>query len=182
MLVKNIILLAASKIGIADKITAVINKLTPSCKESDLLLSCYNLVENEVAREYIPLVMEETFETETGAIYYSQLSEKAVRIIKTQDGFGNDISCKLFPDYLKTQAGKIVVRYSYAPKGKTFEDECAFTISVSENLLVYGVVAEYYLAGGFFEESAVWERKYKDAVAAAYRAKPSKRIAARRWI
>ena len=182
MLVKNIILAAATSLGILEKIRDVIECRTPTCQESELLVSCYNLVENEVAREYIPLIMEETFETDTGVIYYSQLSEKAVRILKTQNGFGTDIPCALFPDYLKTQAGKITVRYSYAPKEKTLEDECAFTWRVSENLLVYGVVAEYYLAGGFFEESAVWEKKYKDAVAAAYRAKPAKRISARRWM
>lgn len=182
MQVKNIILTASTHLGIGDKVRDVIEHRVPFCKEADILLGCYNLVEKEVALDYIPLIMEETFETDTGVIYYSQLTQKVARIIKTQDAWGNDIACTLFPEYLKTQAGKITVRYSYTPTDKTLEDESAFIGRVDERLLVYGVLAEYYLAGGFFEESAVWDKKYKDAVASAYRAKPPKRISARRWI
>ena len=182
MKVKDIILTASSYLGVEEKVRDFIEHRVPSCKEGELLLRCYNLIEKEVAQDYIPLIIEETFQTETGAVYYNQFSEQAVRVIKTQDSYGNDIACTLFPEYLKTQAGTIVIRYAYKPTDKTVDDDCAFDLRVSQSLLVYGVLTEYCLANGLFEESAVWDKKYKDAVAAAYRAKPAKRISARRWI
>lgn len=182
MLVKDIILESAIRIGVGDKVRDVIEYRTPPCVESDLLLKCYNAVENEVALDYIPLVIEEKFETETGVIYYEQLSQKPIRIVKTKDAWDNDIECGIFPEYLKTQAGKITVCYACIPQEKTLEDESAFTQCVSKWLLVYGVLSEYCLASGLYEESAIWQKKYKDAVASVYRAKPAKRITARRWI
>lgn len=182
MLVKDIILESAIRLGVDEKVREVIEGRIPMCEEFELLLRCYNTVENEVALDYIPLIIEEQFETETGVIYYEQLSQKPIRIVKTKDAWDNDIKCRIFPEYLKTQAGKITVCYACVPQEKTLEDESAFTQRVSKRLLVYGVLSEYCLASGLYEESAVWEKKYKDAVASAYRAKPAKRITARRWI
>lgn len=39
----------------------------------------------------------------------------------------------------------------------------------SPRLFAYGIAAEYCLACGLFEEAAVWDKKYKDALTAAYR-------------
>ena len=119
MKVKDIILTASSYLGVEEKVRDFIEHRVPFCKEGELLLRCYNLIEKEVAQDYIPLIIEETFQTETGAVYYSQFSEQAVRVIKTQDSYGNDIACTLFPEYLKTQAGTIVIRYAYKPTDKT---------------------------------------------------------------
>ena len=182
MLVKNILLGAAAHMGILEKVGPSIEMSAPPCAESELLLRCYNLVENEVALDYIPLICEDTFETDTGVVYYTQLSQKIVRVIGVKDGAGNDISFTIFPEYVKGQAGKMTVRYAYMPVEKTIDSEVEFKTRVSERLLVYGVITEYKLAGGYFEEASVWDAKYKDAVAAAYRAKPSKRISARRWV
>ena len=66
MLVKNILLGAAAHMGILEKVRPSIEMSAPPCAESELLLRCYNLVENEVALDYIPLICEDTFETDTG--------------------------------------------------------------------------------------------------------------------
>ena len=72
-------------------------------------------------------------------------------------------------------------RYTYLPKTKTFDDKSDFTLNASVRLLSYGVAAEYALANGMFEEAAVWDKKYKDAIKAAYCSKPPRRIRSRRW-
>ena len=43
------------------------------------------------------------------------------------------------------------------------------------------MAAEYCLACGLYEESEVWDEKYRAALAAAYRARPARVLRSRRW-
>ena len=182
MTVKEIILAAAQALGIGESVEAYLTGVSTEAEAETLsLLRCFNLVENEVALDYLPLLAEEEMESETGAIYYSQLSREAVRVLGVRDEWGNEAAFTLFPDYLKTQPKKVCVRYTYLPKPKTLEDSSDFTLNASVRLFAYGVAAEYMLASGLFEEAAVWDKKYKDAIKAAYCAKPARRIRSRRW-
>lgn len=182
MTVKEIILAAATELGIAEKVEAYITSgATDGEAEAKALLTCFNLVENEVALDYLPLLAEEELESETGAIYYASLSREPVRVIGVRDEWGNDVPFTLFPEYLKTQPQRVRLRYTYLPKAKTFNDKSDFILNASVRLFAYGVAAEYSLAGGLFEEAAVWDKKYKDAIKAAYASKPARRMRSRRW-
>ncbi len=151
-------------------------------KLAEALLRCFNIVESELAVDYLPLFAEEEMETETGVVYYSELARSAVRVVKVTDAWGNETPFKLFPEYLKTQAGKVKIRYTYAPQEKTLDGSSDFLLYASVRLFAYGIAAEYSLSCGYFEDAAVWDKKYKDAIAAAYRKKPCKRIQSRRWV
>lgn len=182
MTVKEIILAAASELGIGDEVGAYLSGASTDGEvQAKALLRCFNLVENEVALDYLPLLAEEELETETGAVYYASLSREAARVVGVWDEWGNSVPFTLFPDYLKTQPNKVRVRYTYLPQEKSFNDKSDFTLQASVHLFAYGVAAEYALASGLFEEAAVWDRKYKDAIKAAYCAKPTRRIRSRRW-
>lgn len=184
MTVKEIILAAAYELGIVEKVQVYFKGESTDTDAETIakaLLRCFNLVENEVALDYLPLLAEEMMETETGAVYYSSLSREAARVIGVWDEWGNAVPFTLFPDYLKTQPQKVLVRYTYLPQEKSFGDESDFTLGASVRLFAYGVAAEYALASGLFEEAAVWDKKYKDAIKAAYSAKPARRIRSRRW-
>ena len=183
MTVKEIIIAAATELGIADEVRAFVNGESEEGKpKAEALLRCFNLVENELALDYLPLYAEEVLETETGAVYYAELEKTAVRIVGIEDEWGNSVAFKLFPEYLKTQAGKICVRYTYTPAEKDMDGESDFTLYASVRLFAYGVAAEYALANGEFEEAAVWDKKYKDAITAAYKLRSVKKIRSRRWV
>lgn len=184
MTVKEILLAAAGKLGILDEVEAYLsNNSTDAEAQAKAidLLRCFNLVENEVALDYLPLLAEEEMESDMGVMYYSSLSREAVRVLGVRDEWGNEVPFTLFPEYLKTQPNKVLVRYTYLPKEKTFKDKSDFTLNASVHLFAYGVAAEYALANGMFEEAAVWDKKYKDAIKAAYCSKPPRRIRSRRW-
>lgn len=148
----------------------------------NLLLHAFNLVENELALNYFPLTYEEVWETGVGTILFSKFQKKVIRILKVQDALGNDVDFSLFPTYLKTQPGKVVVRYNYQPKEKKITDSCEFELYVSARLMSYGINSAFCLASGLFEEANVWEKKYKQAIESAYKSAPCKRIRARRWV
>ena len=181
--VKDAILTASTELGILDTVQAYFDGTSQEGEvEVEALLRCFQLVENELALDYLPLYAEEELETDTGCVPYDAFSRAIVRIVKVTDEWGNEAPFTLFPNYLKTQGGKWKIRYAYAPEKKTLDGKSDYTLYVSTRLLAYGMATEYALSQGLFEEASVWDKKYKDAVASAYRAKPPKRISARRWI
>lgn len=179
--VREILLSAAEALHLDDAIAYLSGKSTKLGETNDLL-RCYNLVENELALDYLPLQAEETFESTTGVLYYSTFDNAIVRVLHVSDESGNPTDFKLFPDYFKTQPGVVCIRYTYSPKAKTVDQVCEYTMQASARLFTYGIAAEYTLALGMFEESAAWDKKYKDAITAVYRARPCKMLRSRRWV
>ena len=72
--------------------------------------------------------------------------------------------------------------YAYSPTEKNIDKESDYQTAVSERLFLYGMAAEYCLAEGEFEAAGIWDKKYKEAIAAAYRLRPVKRLRSRRWV
>lgn len=183
MTVKDCILAAGAELGIKEGLEAYFNGSSQDKEaEAEALLRCFNLVENELALDYLPLTAEESVATETGSVFYSDLKRAAVRILEVRDKWGNEVEFKLYPEYLKTQPGEWNIRYSYTPAEKGMDGESDFVLLASVRMFAYGMAAEYSLAAGLFEEAAVWDKKYKDAIAATYRSHGSKRIRLRRWV
>ncbi|MBQ8374914.1 MAG: hypothetical protein IJX98_04995 [Clostridia bacterium] len=183
MTVKEIIVKAAELLGLSDLVEGYFSSGSEDGKKAvDALVGCYNLVESELAIDYLPLVCEDEVKTDTGAVYFTKLRKNASRILSVCDQNGNAVEWKLFPEYILAQAGKLVVRYAYAPTEKNLDDDGEYQSVASVRLFAYGVAAEYCLIAGLYEESAVWENKYRAAIQAAYKAKPSKVMKARRWV
>ena len=183
MTVKDCMILAATELGIAEELDAYFNEATDAyARVGKTLLQCYNVVENELALDYLPLTMEDEVQTQTGRVEFSVLSCKAVRILHVTDGNDEAVKYRIFPNYLKTQPGKLKILYVYSPSEKGLNDECECASTVSKRMLAFGIAAEYCLRMGMYEEADVWNKKYKGAIEAAYKATPCKRISSRRWI
>lgn len=183
MTVKETIAFAAESLGVSEQVNDYFEHEGENGKaETESLLQCFNRVENELALDYLPLYAEEVADTSTGRIDYASLSKAAVRIVRVTDENGDLVKYQLFSAYLKAEKpGKLTVTYTYAPAAKTLNDSSDFTLRASVRLIAYGMAAEYCLCKGLFEEAAVWDRKYKDGIEAAYRARPSKTMRLRRW-
>ena len=183
MTVKEVVLAAATEIGCRTEVEAYYNTGALNGEwKAKRLLECFNLVENELALDYLPLYAEDKIASGTGKIFYKNLTHDAVRIIGVTDSFGAAKKFTLYADHLITLPGTTNVFYTYTPKTKGIDEESDFYLYVSPRLLAYGVVAEYYLALGLITEAGVWDKKYKDAIEALYRSKTNKRIAGRRWV
>ncbi len=146
------------------------------------LMRCYNAVENDLAVNYLPLKKEEGLETDTGAIPYASLSERALNIVRVTDEWGLSVRFDCYANYFKTRVGKVFVTYTYAPKEKSLEEEVEWHRLASKRLIAYGTAAEYCLKEGLYDEAAVWEKKYKDAVNLAYKGEPCRRVKSRNWL
>ncbi len=183
--VKNVVRLAARMIGVEEVADGYFNGsgLEEGARIVQGLVNCFNLVENELAVDYLPLVCEETLSTnEQGIIEYAQLSKKIARVISVRDEWGNLANEKRMPTHLKLLPGKYVVRYAALPTEKTAEEFCEYEAGVSERLLAYGVAAEYCLHKGLYAEHAAWDKKYREALAAACKSRKGVQLKERAWI
>ena len=182
MKVKDIIIAAATAIGVENEVLTYLNGGTTDSKNVDVLLECFNRVENELALDYLPLIVEEEMTSVSGCIAYSDFAKSVVRVLKVEDEGGNSVPFRLYASYLKTQPGKLKVVYTYTPEEKKLAEATDFTLFVSERLFVYGIAHEYCLAAGLYEEARIWDKKYKDAVAVTQRESGGKRIKGRVWV
>lgn len=182
MTVKEVVLLAATHLGIVDEVESYVENKVGNGKNTLLLVDCFNLVENEIALDYLPLYAEEEKQTLTGKIEYSAFQKPVTRVLKVTGADGAYQSYTCFPDCIKTSVGKIKIFYAYSPYKKTIDDCSDYETQVSTRLLSYGVAAEYATAMGLYEEASVWDKKYKDALAAAYALKPTSKMPSRGWV
>lgn len=124
-----------------------------STRES--LLECFNIVENELAFEYFPLYATHICQSDT--VYYTEFEYSPVRIV------GCNCAFKLYPQYMQSKEIIKEIKYTYEPSNKSLRDECSYG---DEFLLclTYGIISEYLLSQGFYEEAAVWDNKYKKEI------------------
>lgn len=166
MKVKDCMILAAALLGRED-VAAYLADGTEADgaeREAKLLLRCFNIVESELALDYAPLLCTEVLESDTGAVFYSMLRKEPVSIRSVEDLSGNERKFLLYPEYLKTDGGRLKITYSYLPEKKTSEDESDYTLQIGERLVAFGMAAEYRLAEGDYESAAMWDKRYRAAL------------------
>lgn len=184
MLVGEVVALTAANLGrddLADEANTLVGEPLGDLAS---LVRCFNLVENEIALDYLPLVREETLAPVAGRIYFTRFSRAPVHIRRVTDGEGNALSFALTPDYLFLPAdcGRVAVTYAYAPAEKGWREESELTGRVSARLVSFGTACEFCLSKGQFGEAAIWEKRYRDALrsACSFRGKRM-RMRPRRW-
>lgn len=147
------------------------------------LLHCFNAVEDEVARSYIPLCAEQTMKNPDGKFLFSRLEHTPVRITAVLSG-GAAAAYKIFPDHIKTDATDITVEYDYAPPVKDIDGVSEYNCAVGGYLFACGAAAEYCLINGEIEAAEAWESKYRQEIERVQRKSVSSGgyIPPRRWV
>lgn len=164
--VKDAIVSALTLLGrceLAGKLSAE-QELDASEQETvDVLLYCFNAVEDELARKYITLTAKEDLRSVTGKYYYTDFSRPPVKI-KCVLIDGKQAAYQMFTQYLQADSVKITVEYEYSPVKKGLDGVSDFGADVGERLFSLGMVAEYCLINGEIESAELWEKKYREAI------------------
>lgn len=118
----------------------------------ECLLDCFNLVENELALDYLPLYA--THYCNSNMVNYTEFEYNPIRIV------GCNCKFRIYPTYIEARDTITSIQYAYTPNKKELYDDCSYNNEFLQ-CLAYGTVAEYLLSQGFYEEAAVWNEKYK---------------------
>lgn len=185
MKVKEVMALAAANLGRDDLIAAIDDLRGDPSGELQTLLRCYNLVENELALDYLPLKYEDTVELVAGKAPYSAFSFAPVAVTNVISN-GRDAAFAVRPDCVVPQVDgcekTVQVRYCYSPAEKGVEEDGSFSGRVSARLLSYGVACEFCLTQGKFDEAKLWEGRFQDAIRAANIVRRKLKMRVRRWV
>jgi hypothetical protein len=131
------------------------------------LVRCYNLVEQELATEYFPILEVEKFFHVEDKIYYKDFSRKPCMLKGIQDFHGDSVSFRLTPEYINLiknyDGGTFFVKYYYIPEEKELYSHSTYGAEYI-SILKYGIAAEYCLIQGNFDLAAIYNQKYKERI------------------
>ncbi len=186
MKVKDIIVTALKFVGREDISKKLLSDGELTAEETeviDTLLYCFNSVEDELARCYIPLETEEVMCSENGVYAFADFSLRPVKIISVKSG-GKSVKYSLTAQSLVCDSAEITVGYGYAPLKKGIDDDSEFSsVLASERLVAAGAASEYCLIDGESKLAEVWESVYRGEIDAVQRTRLSAlNLPPRRWV
>ena len=144
------------------------------------IVSCINLVLNEIATEFIPNIKIEKVNVSSGKLQFSDLSHGVIEILSVKDSVGNELDFESFADHITlARSGMVEVRYNATPETLSYDSE--FETTIPARVLGYGVMREYYFIQTQYEDAGMWEERFKNSLQALTRKKSNTVIAWRRW-
>ena len=183
MTVKDILIAAARLCGKTETADYLSGKPCADAgaaqREAETVLRCYNLAENEIALDYLPIRRTEETVSD-GLVPYAALEKPPLEIIAAEDGAGNRLPFSAVRDGVRVRAGNVVLTYSYRPSVKRMQDAPEMSGKANARLLILATACEYALMSGMTDEAALLDRRYRDALACACRERGG-RLKMRRW-
>lgn len=185
MKVKDIILRALKFAGREDVVKAIEeDDFSDEQQEAvKTVLLCFNAVEDELARCYLPMKTTENFFSDNGEIEFANFSERPLKILSVKNSAG-ECGFEISPEKLKTCPGNVTVEYNFAPQPKGMEDNSNYTeVMASIPLIAAGTASEFCLLSGDAGAANVWEAKYRREIDIIQRKKyAGAKIPPRRWV
>ncbi len=183
VVVREAIVAAAMMLGIGEEVKEnVSNYANPKTPEVELLIQCFNLVENELAVDYMPPIKEETCEIDDGKLYFEDLEYEILRVLWVKNIAGEEIPFQIYPEYLALKENTVKIRYSYVPSLKGLNEVTEIPLPASTHLFALGMAAEYALATGMFEAARIYGEKYRKAIERLFCSQKAKNMPSRRWV
>jgi hypothetical protein len=186
MEVKDIIIYSLRLIGRVDIADLLENggELTDENQEVvTTLVYCFNAVEDEVARSYIPLKIVESVQVVSGSAYYSLFKRTPVKIKRVSVN-GKEVDYKLFPLYMTVNESEVEVEYEYSPSKKSLNGVSDFSDgTLGAYAFACGTASEYCFINGEADAGEIWEKKYREEIdTAQQKLIPRGNIPLRRWV
>lgn len=184
MKLREIIDIAITYLNLNDELKVLGVNTTPlSNKKLKLLIRCANVVNTEIATDFIRLVNTEKMTVEGGKVDYHGFSKRVIDIVSVIKE-GERIRFTAYPNYLAIGEtdGEVEINYNYLPEEIGLDDEMAFSARVSPTTFAAGIVAEYSLVNNMYEEAVAYERKFRDGLKANISRNAAGYVRSRRWV
>ena len=147
--------------------------------DKELLLIAYNQA-IEVAVNYCPLVYTESFSPLNGVVKYQNFKFNPYKILKVKPLNGS-CEVEILPTEIKTTS-QIAVEYVYLPTATSLQSPFVYEFSpLSLVDVAYGVLSEYLIYVGRFEEASAYFDKFITAVKNASGIKKAGKLSQRLW-
>ena len=147
------------------------------------LVKCINVVCDEIATEYFPVVQTQTVDVMDGEVDFSVLGGKVQGVVSVKDELGKNVNfCYTDCGIANVNCAKASVRYRVAYQWTDFWGEVNFgSPRVTALAVAYGVVAQYYMLCGNYELAKNWSARFYLALQGCKRG-GEKIMPKRRWL
>ena len=146
------------------------------------LLNCCNFTLEELYRDYASSIRKTVVEVVDG--FADTSAYKLCKVISLVDGEGNDVKYRYTEGGLSVEEdGKYNLCYARLPNDVDLEDEITLpTPRITERVLAYGILREYFTISGDRLTASQWEERYKDALRIADVKSSSMHMPVGRWL
>ena len=128
------------------------------------IVRCFNMVANELASDYVEIRKIECVQATNKMVSYDSFSERLINVKKVEQN-GVNVKYRLYPDFLMIEAeGQVDIEYCYLPSTVELDDEIMLTPRITELLMINGVLGEYCLINGRYEDSMLYDKRYREMI------------------
>lgn len=167
MKVEDVLAEVLLRLGEMDKYD--ITNLPDNDEKITLLVKCVNMIVSEIASDYVHMEYSEDIVTDDGIIPYDQLKKRLINIKRVTKN-GTKIGAKLHPEHILCDArGSLNVCYYYMPSEVKIGDKIELSPRITTMLIANGVLGEYCLLVGRYEDAALYDKRYREMVKEASR-------------
>lgn len=167
MKVEEILTEVLVRLGDRDKYD--ISNLPSNDDEINTIIKCINMIISEIASDYIPCEYKENIKVVNGVIPYDSLSKRLINL-KNITKNHSKIGAKMLPSEILVKAeGEVNIEYYYMPDEVKLGDNIELSPRVTLMLLVYGVLGEYCLLQGRYEDARLYDKRYREMLKVACR-------------
>ncbi len=168
MTVKDVIIKTATYLNKKEVVeylkTGATENSSSAIEDVEIMLDSYNVISEEIASHYYKFKSTERFSPNNGIIKFSRFINNPYKILSVTDDCGAKLDAKILPTEIRVDK-TANIEYYYIPKSKKLDDICDFTgTPVTVRTLCYGIMTEFLLIKGSFEEAGAWHSKYVDAL------------------
>ncbi len=187
MTVKDIIKLVCEFVGEREILTKLnaIEEVSYTSREQeklDTMIRCFNLVNQEIASDYLPFITKEEIDVKDSILNFSELNKQVVNVYEVKNRFGCSLRFKLFPNYMEISGHAKSIVYSYLPEDKNLSDDVEMFNGLSGRVYAYGVASEFLLIDGLSEDAEIWEDRFKESLFVLSRRRGEHILPRRSWI
>lgn len=186
MKVKEIIAFACSFIGeqeIVKKLTSTeaVSLTDKEQEKVDTLVRCFNLVNQEIASDYLPFLYTEEIDIDNSILNYADLDKTIINVYAVKGTFNRNVKYKAYTNYIQIFGKAKSITYSYLPDKSELDDDVEFFNGLSARNYAYGIASEYLLCDGLSEDAEIWEERFKESLFVLSRKRSELKLPARRW-
>lgn len=160
------------------------NELSPiNQKDLDLMLKCLNMITEEISMEYLPLTKTKQVQLVNGAINVYDIDPSIQEVLSVKSMAGRTLRYSIIANKLICLASKVEVTYKVYPDEIDINGNAeSFDGKLSARVLAYGVASEYCFLQMLYDDAALWESRFKNALMVASRKKGELRLKVKGWL
>ena len=150
----------------------------------DELTSCINLVVDEIACDYFPLLTTQIVTAKNNQIPYSDLDKQILRIFALKKHSAN-IPYKSFPNHIEVEInGDLSLTYSYIPTPPESITKSLDIVGspLTPRIVAYGVAREYCIFNSLYDQAEHYNARFISAMENALTKRSAITLPKRRWL